>query len=87
MTSLRSCGLTLSHFNVQPMQINFFIFDVSPSVRKASSEKTSSTRSDKVYDRLILCQHVLNKDHLIDWGNVEILKRDHISLGVVSQEF
>ena len=23
-----------------------------------------------------LCQHVLDKDHLIDWGNVEILKRE-----------
>ena len=23
-----------------------------------------------------LCQHVVNKDHVIDWGNVEILKRE-----------
>ena len=35
-----------------------------------------------------LCQHVLDKDHLIEWGNVEILKRkSHWHRRCVAEEF
>ena len=35
-----------------------------------------------------LCHHVLDKDHLIEWGNVEILKREsHWHRRRVAEEF
>ena len=31
---------------------------------------------DYILKKSALCEHVVNKDHVIDWGNVKILKRE-----------
>ena len=34
----------------------------------------------------VLCQHVLEHDHVIDWGNVKILKFDHMQTNVAPRK-
>ena len=46
--------------------------------RSITTRKRKHVHAVKNFDvkKSALCQHVLDKDHAIDWGNVEILKRE-----------
>ena len=55
--------------------VGLYIGETGRSITTRKREHVDAIRNFNV-KKSALCQHVLDKDHLIDWGNVEILKRE-----------
>ena len=52
-----------------------YIGETGRSITTRKRERVDAVKNLDV-KKSALCQHVVNKDHAIDWGNVEILKRE-----------